>query len=86
MSKFVKNLVSDYVAKQVDGVADALLVDMVKMTANETNVLRGELEAKGVRMMVVKNTLAKRALEGTTLAPLFDTLGGSAGVRKTSSR
>ena len=80
MSKFVKNLVSDYVAKQVDGVADALLVDMVKMTANETNVLRGELEAKGVRMMVVKNTLAKRALEGTTLAPLFDTLGGSAAL------
>ncbi len=44
MSKYVKDLVSNYVASQVNGVQDALLVDMVKMTANEANVLRGELE------------------------------------------
>ena len=80
MSKFVKNLVSDNVKKTVSGVADALLVDMVKMTANETNVLRGEREAKGVQMMVVKTTLAKRALSDTTLSALFSTLGGSAAL------
>lgn len=80
MSKYVKNLVSNYVASQVEGVQDALLVDMVAMTANETNVLRGELEEKGVRLMVIKNTLARRALEETTLAPLFSTIGGSAAL------
>ena len=80
MSKYVKNLVSNHVKGQLTDVADALLVDMVKMTANETNILRGELEAKGVRLMVIKNTLAKRALEGTSLAPLFATLGGSAAL------
>ena len=41
MSKYVKDLVGNYVAKQVDGVQDALLVDMVGLTANETNTLRG---------------------------------------------
>lgn len=77
MSKYVKDLVGNYVASQVNGVQDALLVDMVAMTANETNRLRGELEEKGVRLMVVKNTLARRALQNTTLAPLFSQLGGS---------
>ena len=80
MSKYVKDLVSNYVASQVNGVQDALLVDMVKMTANETNVLRGELEEKGVRLMVVKNTLARRAVKGTSLEPLFSTIGGSAAL------
>ncbi|MDO4628470.1 MAG: 50S ribosomal protein L10 [Planctomycetia bacterium] len=80
MSKYVKDLVSNYVAAQVAGVQDALLVDMVAMTANETNVLRGELEEKGVRLMVIKNTLARRALKDTTLAPLFSTIGGSAAL------
>ncbi len=80
MSKYVKDLVSNYVAAQVAGVQDALLVDMVAMTANETNILRGELEEKGVRLMVIKNTLARRALKDTTLAPLFSTIGGSAAL------
>ena len=80
MSKYVKDLVSNYVASQVSDVQDALLVDMVKMTANEANVLRGELEEKGVRLMVVKNTLARRAVKGTSLEPLFSTIGGSAAL------
>ncbi|MDO4575080.1 MAG: 50S ribosomal protein L10 [Planctomycetia bacterium] len=80
MSKYVKDLVANHVKKQVSEVQDALLVDLVGLTANETNTLRGELEAKGVKMMVVKNTLARRALADTTLAPLFSTLGGSAAI------
>lgn len=80
MSKYVKNLLTDYVRGSLEGVQDALLVDMVGMSANVTNVLRGELEAKGVRMIVIKNTLAKRAVENTPLAPLFSTLGGSSAL------
>lgn len=80
MSKYVKNLVSNYVAKRMEGIQDAVLVDMVGLTVNETNTLRGELEEKGVQIMVVKNTLARRALAGTSLGPLFSTLGGSAAI------
>ena len=77
MSKKVKNLLTGHVRKSLEDVQDALLVDMVGMTANQTNILRGELEAKGVHLMVVKNTMARRAVENTSLAPLFATLGGS---------
>ncbi|MDO4569192.1 MAG: 50S ribosomal protein L10 [Planctomycetia bacterium] len=80
MSKYVKDLVTNHVAAQLDGVQDALLVDMVGMTANETNQLRGELEEKGVSLMVVKNTLARRAFEKTSLGPLFTTIGGSSAM------
>ncbi|MDO4550264.1 MAG: 50S ribosomal protein L10 [Planctomycetia bacterium] len=80
MSKYVKNLLTEHVAKALDGVQDALLVDMVGMTANMTNILRGELESKGISLMKVKNTSAKRALEGTTLAPLFETMEGSSAL------
>ncbi len=80
MSKYVKNLLTDHVRQQLDGVQDALLIDMVGMTANITNVLRGEMEAKGIHMMVVKNTMAKRALADSSLANLFSTLGGSSAL------
>ena len=80
MSKKVKNLLSGHVRKSLEDVQDALLVDMVGMSANQTNVLRGELEAKGVHLMVVKNTMARRAVENTSLAPLFSTLGGSSAL------
>lgn len=80
MSKYVKDLVSNHISTTMNEVQDALLVDMVGMTANETNTLRGELEAKGVQMMVIKNTLARRALTDTTLAPLFSELGGSSAL------
>jgi len=33
-----------------------------------------------VSLMVIKNTLARRALKDTTLAPLFSTIGGSAAL------
>ena len=80
MSKYVKNLLTDHVRDSLKGVQDALLVDMVGMSANTTNVLRGELEAKGVQMLVIKNTLAKRAVVNTSLEPLFSTLGGSSAL------
>lgn len=80
MSKYVKNLLTDHVRQQLEGVQDALLVDMLGMTANATNVLRGELEAKGIRLMVIKNTMAKRALADTSLAALFSTHGGSSAL------
>lgn len=80
MSKYVKNLLTDHVRQQLEGVQDALLVDMVGMTANVTNALRSEMEAKGIRIMVIKNTMAKRALADTSLAPLFSTLGGSSAL------
>jgi len=80
MSKYVKNLVADHLHSRLEGISDALLVDVAGLDANANNRLRTELEAKSIDLMVVKNSLAARAAEGTALAPMFEGLVGSAAV------
>ncbi len=77
MSKYVKNLVTDQLRKQLDGVGDALLVNMVGLEANANNALRAELADKGIEVLVVKNSLAARATAGTSLDGLFEDVGGT---------
>ncbi len=80
MSKYVKDLVTRDIRNQLDGVDDAVLVSCVGMDANTTNELRGELDKKNIKMMVVKNSLARRATDGTSLAPAFEGASGQIGV------
>ena len=80
MSKYVKNLVTDHLRQRLDGVDDALLVNVIGLDANTTNRLRGELEAKDIQVMVVKNSLAARATADTPLGAAFTGLTGSAAV------
>jgi large subunit ribosomal protein L10 len=77
MSKYVKNLLSAEIADRLAGVEDAVLVNVVGMDANQTVVLRQRLREKQIRLLVVKNSLAKRATEGTPLAAAFDSPEGS---------
>ncbi len=80
MSKYVKDLVTRDIKRQLDGIQDAVVVTNVGMDANTTNELRGELEGKNIQMLVVKNSLARRAAEGTTLAPAFEGASGQVAV------
>jgi len=80
MSKYVKELVTRDIKRRLDGVDDAVLVSCVGMDANTTNELRGELDQKDIQMMVVKNSLARRATEGTQLSPAFEGATGQIGV------
>lgn len=80
MSKYVKNLLSQDLASRLTGVNDCVLADVIGMDANTTYSLRKRLREKGIGMMVVKNSLARRATEGTALAPAFEGLGGSHAV------
>ena len=80
MSKFVKELVTRDIKNRLDGIEDALLVSYVGMDANTTNELRGELADKGIQMMVVKNSLARRATAGSNLAPAFEGASGQVAV------
>ncbi len=77
MSKFVKDLVARDVAQRLDGVEEALLVNVIGIGANETVVLRKKLREKNIGLLVVKNSLAKRATEGTPLAPAFESVEGT---------
>ena len=80
MSKYVKNLVTDHLRKQLDGVGDALLVNTIGLDANANNVLRAELAEKGIEVLVVKNSLAARATADTALDGLFKDVGGTNAV------
>ena len=80
MSKYVKELVTRDLKRRLDGVADAVTVTCSGMDAITTNELRGELEAKNINMMVVKNSLVRRATEGSSIAPAFDGTSGQIAV------
>jgi len=77
MSKYVKDLVTQEVARRLKGVDDALLVNVVGLDANKTVVLRKQLREKNINLVVVKNSLAKRATEGTPLAAAFEGTEGT---------
>ena len=77
MSKYVKNLTTDHLREQLNGVDAALLVNMVGMDANANNSLRAEMADKGIEVLVVKNSLAARATAGTSLDGLFQGVAGT---------
>lgn len=80
MSKYVKNLITQDLQQRLAGVQDALLVNVAGMSANATYRLRKELRSKQIHLLVIKNSLARRAAEGTPLAAMFANLSGPAAV------
>ncbi|HBO43549.1 MAG TPA: 50S ribosomal protein L10 [Planctomycetaceae bacterium] len=80
MSKYVKDLIAKDLQSRLDGVEDALLVNVIGLTANATNRLRSELESKDINLLVIKNSLARRATAGSSLAPMFDGLAGTSAI------
>ncbi len=77
MSKFVKELITKDIRNRLDGVEDALLVEMTGMKNDANVALRQRLRSKKIHLMVVKNSLARRAAEGTKLAPAFEEAQGA---------
>jgi large subunit ribosomal protein L10 len=80
MSKQIKNYIAEEVKKRLQGVNDALLVNVIGLDSANTFNLRRELRSKNINLLVVKNSLAKRATEGTPIARAFDDTEGSLAV------
>jgi large subunit ribosomal protein L10 len=80
MSKHLKDLIAGELRKRLDGVNDALLVNVIGLDSANTFNLRRELRRKNINLLVVKNSLARRATEGTPLARAFDESEGSLAV------
>ena len=80
MSKYLKNLMTEELKNRLVDVDDALLVNVIGMEAEATVELRRELRQKNIKLMVVKNSLARRATEGTALAPAFEGSEGTIAV------
>ena len=77
MSKQVKDLITKDFASRLDGVEDAVLVKVVGLNADKTFRLRRELRNKNIELMVIRNGLARRATEGTSLSPALNKMDGA---------
>lgn len=80
MSKLVKGLITAELQKKLSGVTDALVADVIGLNSEKTASLRSALHSKKIKVLVVKNSLARRATEGTSLASAFEGLSGSSAV------
>lgn len=80
MSKFVKQLVTDKLKERLTDVNYAFLVSLVGIDANRNHALRSTLEERGINMTMIKNSMARRATEGTPLAPGFEKIDGACAV------
>ena len=76
MSKAVKGMVIDEVARRVGDVRDMLVIDTSRMDAFAANMWRLDLRKKDISVVTVRNTLARKALERTGVAIRDDVLTG----------
>ncbi len=76
MSKTVKDMMTRMYREKFAEVNDAVLIDVRGIESNDNNALRGDLAGKQIRISVVKNLLARKALADTSLAPLCDLIDG----------
>ena len=80
MSKTVKNLLINDLRSKLQGVNDCLLVNVIGLNSEKTTKLRAELRKKNIHLLVIKNSMVRRATEGTPIAAAFEGLEGTLAV------
>jgi len=76
MSKFVKDMITKDLRNRLEGVDDALLVDVIGLKNDKCVALRQRLRKKNIHLLVIKNSLAARATQGTRLEKAFENSSG----------
>jgi large subunit ribosomal protein L10 len=76
MSKPVKNLIIEDYKRRFRELDGAVLIDIRGVQSNDSNTLRGTLAKKNIRVKVVQNSLAKRALDGSAMARIAELFDG----------
>jgi len=74
MSKKVKNLIQTETANRLKGIDAVAVISPRGISAIKNNLIRRKLREQGLRMTVVKNTLAKRAVGDDSKIKGFDAL------------
>jgi large subunit ribosomal protein L10 len=80
MSKTVKGLILREYEARIKGHEDAALISIRGVSSNDTNRLRQSLRGKEIKVSVIRNTLARKAFEGTGLKELGPLLEGSSAL------
>ena len=76
----LKQPIVDEIKALLDGAVSVTAVDYLGLTVEQDTALRKELREAGVQYKVFKNTLIKRAAEGTDFAQLDDVLEGPTAI------
>ncbi len=71
-----KKVVVAQVSETISTAQTVVIAEYAGVTVDAMTAIRKEARAKGVFLHVVKNTLARKAVEGTKFAPLADKMTG----------
>ncbi len=76
MSKVIKSMMMDEIRQSVGECRDVLVIDMSKLDGVTDNKFRLDMQKKGLHLLQVKNSLAKRAFADIGFGGLEKALAG----------
>ena len=85
-AKQAKQVIIDEIKAKLDGAQSAVVIDYMGTTVAQADAMRKKLREANVDYTVYKNTLIKRAIEGTEFAPLADVLDGPSAIAISNRR
>ena len=88
MSKAIwqeKQVIIDEIKAKLENAEAAVVIDYMGITVEEANSMRKQLREADVDYTVYKNTLVKRAIEGTKYEGLADALAGPSALAISST-
>src|SRR5687768_4611945 len=80
MKKELKSAVIDDLNQKLDGASAFYLTDFTGMNVKQITEFRSRLRKQGVEYVVVKNTLAQRALTGMEIPDIASFFSGPTGL------
>ena len=79
-AKQQKQVIIDEIKAKLETAQSAVVIDYMGITVEQADAMRKKLREANVDYTVYKNTLMKRAIEGTAFAPLADVLEGPSAI------